>query len=632
MKKYIYILCAALFLVLTACDYNDHNFEGWEDMSKPSNIAQYEYEITTADITTIVSGLRANKNAADSVMAKQLDTDKMFSELAPAENCIPYLLTSKYYTVDKNSSANVTYEFKHGRTDYLAALSNPSYQLTEADYKSVWGKEFVSALTPEKAPASQIPAILANNFTGTAGEYKIVDYYYSAEEPEYDIVEVAYLSEGFEECAYGSGVATEIDGWINKDISAALFWQCRQYSGNIYAQISSNNSKAENDAWLITKQIDLSDAAAPEFTFDYTSGYYNADCLTVLVSEDFNGSEGGIASAGWTDITSNFTFIQGTATGYGTLANVGTMDFSAYAGKKVYIAFRYVGNGTDNSASTTVQIDNIKLSEVKTAMSVASTQRAYAAYKFDGSKWAADNSIVVVQPEDYAEMGMSYLSVSNAPGYLPQFLAKEFPYAQEGTVKTVVFKSSNTANYADEYTMTEGQWVLNTFIEKKTSQFVYADKGWMFDPTLFVTMVKGKADTDDYMLVVKYVMDNYESGNPKLINSYRDSEYYYGFSANYGNISLRQSDRLNDVTYAALTSDEEKNAYFKERTIEGLEVYLSLKFPTQEPQVSGVDVHAIVTCAIYNGNYTDYNCVFEFECISTGKWEYVETITDPGMW
>lgn len=639
MKKYIYFSLLALLGFFTACDYNDKNFEELDELSKPVDVSQYEYEVTAGDITTIiVKALNANKNREDSAMATRLNADKTFSDLAPAATCIPYLLASKYFTADKGASANVTYEFKTGRTDYLAALSKPSYILTDKDYQSVWGKDFVAALTPEKDPEREIPAILSKNFADTGeGEYKIVDYYYSAQEPEYDMVEVSYLSEDFEGYPSGSGVAVAIDGWINKDVKAGLFWQTRAFSGNQYAHISANNSKAENDVWLITRQIDLTDASEPEFTFDVTAGYYNADCLSILVSENFDGTEAGIASATWTDISSRFNLPEGPASGYGTLGTAGTMDFSAYAGKKVYIAFHYVGNGTDNSATTTFQIDNIKLSEVKIAMSVESPARRYEAYQFTNNKWTkAASSIVVVQPEDYAEMGQNYLNSSIAPNYLPKFLAKKFTYAQAGMSKTVVYKSSNSANYADEYTLTEKeQWEVNSFVEKKKDQFVfsgYDQKGWVFDPTLTVTMVKGKGESDDYMMVVNYVIKNYESTNPSLINSYRDSEYYYGFSANYGNISLRETDRLKDTTYAALTTDEEKKSYFRERTLEGLGVYLSLKYPGQVAQVSGLDVFAVVTCAIYNGSTTYYENTFKFQCLGNDQWEFVEQKTEIEFW
>lgn len=632
MKKYIFLLTVIMLGVFTACDYNDKNFPGYDDMSKPTNTSQYEYTIVNSDYATIIKGLLGNKNKADSVMAAQLESDKMFSNLAPAADLIPYALTSLYYSVDKGASANVTYQVKENRTTALGKLSTPNYTLTESHYQSVWGKEYVLALTPEKAPGVEIPKILTTDFPNAEeGDFKNVDFYYSEEEPVYDMVEVFYINETFEDYASGSGVAVDIPGWTNKDIKASLFWQCRAYGGNQYAQISANNSKAENDVWLITKEIDLSDAISPEFTFEVTAGYYNADCLTIHVSENFNGSEGGISSATWTDVTESFTLPKGPASGYGTLETAGTMDFAAYAGKKVYIAFHYVGNGIDNSATTTFQIDNVKVSEMKVAMSVESVKRTYAVFQFASGKWsAAPSSIIIIQPEDYTAMGMNYLNPSVAHNYIPQFLAQKFPYAQEETVKTVVYKSSNTANYADEYTLTNGQWALNSFIVTKTDQFVYSGAdvaGWVFDPTLSVTMQKGKNATDDYMMIVNYVIEHYEAANPELINSYRDTEYYYGFNANYGNISWRESDRLRDKTFAALNTTEEKQAYLTERTAEGLEIYLSLKFPNATPQVSGIDVFALVTGAIYDGVST-VNYTFKLQCTGANpsKWKFVEIV------
>lgn len=622
MKKYIFLIYLATLGFFTACDYNDENFPGLDDMSKPTNTTQYNYTVTKADITTIYNAAKSTLPEA----ADQLNKDGMFSDLAPAADLIPILLKSKYYAVDKGASANITYQFKHGRTDYLAALSNPSYQLTEADYKAVWGKEFVSALTPDKAPATEIPALLATNFSSAVeGDYKIVDYYYSAEEPEYDIVEVSYLSENFDEYTAGSGVAVAIPGWINKDVKAALFWQCRSFSGNNYAQVSANKSGAENDVWLITKQVDLTEAIAPKFTFDYTSGYYNADCLTVWVSENFDGAENTIETATWTDITNNFTFVNGTATSYGTLTSVGIMDFSAYAGKKVYIAFRYEGNGIDNSATSTVQIDKIKLSEVKSAMSVANTKRVYAAYNFNGTKWTENQSIVVVQPEDYALIGKNYLNISEAPNYLPQLLTLKFPFAQEETVKTIVFKSSNTANYADEYILSEKQWVLNTFVEEITSQFVVSNDGWKLDPTITITLV-----TADYQLMVDYVKANF-SDTPALVHEKSNAEYYYGFSSFYANISTRDSDRLKDPSYAALSSTEEKQAFLQQRTEEGLEVLLSLKYPNATSTVSGIKLYAYVIFTLYDGAVTTKGVKYKFECIggpNPSQWKFIETVKE----
>ncbi len=631
MKKYIFLLSVIITGLFTACDYNEKNFPGYDEMSKPTNVAKYEYTILPGDITTIVNALYAKKTPADSAMAKTLNTDKMFSDAAPAETLIPYVLKSKYYSADKTSSANVTYNFKQGRTDYLAKLSQPIYTLTTNDYKLVWGDDYVEALTPSKSPSVQIPIILAKDFPNAKeGDYKSVEYNYSLEEPTTNQVEFSYLSTDFEGIAAGTGVATAINGWINKDVKGSIFWQTRAFGGNQYSQVSANNSKTENEVWLISPKVDLAQAISPKFSFFVTAGYYNADCLTILISENFNGTESGISSATWTDVTNKFTLPTGPASGYGTLASAGDMDFKGYAGKKVYVAFKYTGNGIDNSKTTTFQIDNVKISELKTAKSVKNTIKQDGVFQFTSGKWAtAPSNILIVQPADYTIMGVTYLTAATAPNYLPQYLSQKYPYAQQGTTYAVVYKSgTGNTYYADEYTFNAGKWAPNTFIETRIDQFVVSDSGWVFDPTLYVTMKKGKAETDDYMILVNYVKTVIQPTNPtkysKIVNSYGDSEYYYGASGNFGNMSLRNADRLNDPDYAALTTDADKQAFLNKRVQEGLGVYLTLKYPTSTPQVSGIDVYAYVTTDIYNGASTTPT-IFKYQCIEANpsKWQYI---------
>ena len=627
MKKYIYLLLVIISTALfTACDYNEENFPGLDELSKPTNVAKYEYEINAADITTIVNALNAKRTPADSAMARVLNTDKVFSEAAPAETLVPYVLKNKYFSADKKSSADVTYQYKTGRTDLLTKLSQPIYTLNANDYKSAWGNDYVESLTPSKSPNAELIKILTTNFPNAVdGDYKSVEYNYSTEEPNVSQVEVKYLSADFEGTAAGTNIATALDGWINKDLKGSIFWQTRAFSGNQYSQVSANNSRTENEVWLISSSVDLTQAIKPMFTFFVTAGYYNAACLSVLVSENFNGTEAGITSATWTDVTNKFTLPTGPASGYGTLGTAGDMDFSAYVGKKVHVAFKYVGNGIDNSASTTFQIDNVKISEIKSAMSVQNAVKQDAVFQFTGGKWAAaPSSVVIVQPSDYTEMGFTYLGTASAPNYLPLFLNKKFPYAQEGATYNVVYKSgSGNVYYADEYSLTNGSWVPNSFIELRSGQYVVSDIGWVFDPTLYVTMLKGKNPTDDYMMMVLYVKEQpYYTANPALINSYGDSEYYFGFSGNYGNISLRESDRLKDTSYPANGSADEKAAFLEKRTQEGLAIYLTLKFPDATTQVSGIDVYAVVTADIYTGVVTN-PFVYTFQCVGNKKWEYV---------
>ncbi|HON02897.1 MAG TPA: choice-of-anchor J domain-containing protein, partial [Paludibacteraceae bacterium] len=449
-----------------------------------------------------------------------------------------------------------------------------------------------------------------------------------------------YFKEDFESYEAGSGKTIPASAGnffiLNKDFLGTRTWECRIFSNNKYAQVTSNASNTENQVWLITKQIDLTDANVPSLTFDVNVGYYNADCLSILISENFDGTEAGVASATWTDVTSSFTLPQTPTSGYGTLASAGTLELSAFKGKKINVAFKYTGDGRTDAnpkKTTTYQVDNVVVSDTKTVSTVSDPKTQFSYYIYQNGQWNFVNaSFYQLAEEDYTSMGVTTLNATTAPNYLPILLKIKFPFAQEGATKVVVYKTSATKNAADEYIYKSGVWSPISLIETRTEQFVFAgweNGGWIFDPTLRVTMKKGTNPTDDYMLVVNYVRDTYGAQTPSLLGYYGtslQSEYYYGFAAYYGNISWRESDRAKDPTYAALTTAEEKQNYLVERTKEGLAVYLSLKFPDAQPKVSGVDLYCYVTTAIYNG-VTTTNYIYKYQRVDGEPfgWKYIES-------
>ncbi len=629
MKKTIFYITILFTLILTSCNYMD-NFENLEKLSQSTEVETYEYTIVDGDFSTIATALKAKKTTADSALAKLLTDNKMFSISAPASIAIPYLLKTKYIGANKGSAVKISYKYKAGTAGY--------YTLSTADYLNVWSIENIKALTPLKSPNSVIQPLLAAKYpSAIEGDIKIVEYEYSATEPVSSTVEVVSFTDDFETYTAGSGIAVPITSYVvNKDIKGTIFWQCRLFNNNKYGQVSANNSGAENEAWLITNKIDLSGAIDnASFKFDINIGFYNADCLSVLVSENYDGTEAGIKNATWTDVSSNFTIPQIPTSGYGVLAPAGTMNFTAYAGKKVYIAFKYSGNGNavlPPLKTTTIQLDNIKVSYTKIATAAPATETKFAYYKFENGSWSLiTKTYYQVTLDDYTSMGVSSLSVATAPNFIPTLLKNKFPYAQEGNSKVVAFKTSSTAKTADEYIFKGGFWMPLSLIETKTEQFVFSGwdvSGWVFDPTIRVSMKKGTASTDDYMLVVNYVKEKFGQETPALLGFFNTSlqtEYYYGFAAFYGNISWRPSDRSKDPTYAALTTNEAKDAYLKLRTEEGLAVYLSLKLPNVPIQVSGIDVYCYVTTAIYDG-VTTSNFIYKYKRVDTElKWKYIES-------
>jgi len=654
MKKYFFFIAILLGGIFTSCnDDIDDKMKGLDDAEKPGNTREYNWTVQDADISKIVTALRANNNKQDSIIANEINTTKVFSETAKPNDLIPYLLTNLYYSVDVGASAKVTYKYDNGRDEITSGLTtssaNSAYILGNNDYKTVWGEPFATALTPAKSPAVQLPKLLAANFPNAeSGTYKVVSYYYSEEEPvPSSVVGDIFYEEGFDNnpSGTGSGKKMDIAGWTNTDITGgtSIYWQCRTYSNNNYAQVSSYQSGALNDVWMISPQVDLANAASPRFSFDIVAGNYNATCLKVFVSDNFDGNQANILAATWTDVTSNFT-LPTPATGYSTWASAGSASLSTYKGKKVYIALRYEGDDLNTSKKTTTyQIDNFKVYDEELGLEVESKEAQYAAYLNTNGNWApASSDVIVLQPKDYTYMNITngIIATADASHYLPIYLASNYSYAKKDDIKYIVYKTGSTSFYTDRLICVDaGTWQLDSFIEEKTDQFVFAlvdeennIKKWIFDPTFVVTMVKGKNPTDDYMMMVNYVAEHEALDNPKLISSYGDSEYYYGFSGNYGNITYRDKDRAYDTSYPSTGTREEKLAFMNKRTIEGMAIYLTLKFPDATPLINGVVQEAKVTALIYDLDATKTNLdwTYRFRCIGDKEWQFIERVDADG--
>lgn len=647
MKKILHIATGLLIAVLFAgCDVNEQ-FDGLDEMTKPTNLAKYNYQLVDADYKTISDrALKLAGDAIDSAAARSINTNKYFTVNAPASVYVGLLLNTKYPYADLNSTANITYAFGEDKPAYISELGTVNI-LNTADYQSAWGSStaFVSAFTPTVNAADKLPAILNAKFpTAVNGQYKFIEYNYSSVDATSQSAEVVYFSETWENhTAATSSPYTPIGegGWINKDVLASLKWYCRVFSSNKYAQVSSNNSGAINEAWMVSPQIDLANAVSPLLTFNINVGYWNANCLSVWVSENFNGTEAGIQTATWVDISSNFTFPQTPTNAYGTLAPAGQANLSAYAGKKVYVAFKYVGDGrsaadrgTDPLKTTTYQVDNVKVSEVKVTLAVPSTVKQYVAYKKNAGTWTlAEDTFVSLQASDYSAMGLTFISSTQVPLYIPAFLKEKFPYAQEGAVKTVIFKSGSNQTFsaAKQYKLTSGAWIENTFKVNKTEQFIYSNDGWLFDPTINMEMV-----VTDYKIMVDYILAH-STLSIFAEPTYQNEEFYYGFGSRYSNVSFRLSYRdpfyfagrpyqqpaSIDAELYALTNTADKVALMWNRLQAGMGIFLQLRFPEAIPQVSGVDVYYNVKVKVYTpdgvtSSLTEvYN--YKFKCTAAGS-------------
>src|SRR5665647_402703 len=142
MKNIFYSLLSGLaFMVLLgACKttVNDQ-FEGLDNIAKPTNLAAYTYTLLDADYSAISkSALVVAKNKADSTAATSIATNKYFTNTVPPSTNVPFLLKTKYPYADLGSTANITFSFGDDRPTYLSDLTTVNI-LADADYKSAWG-------------------------------------------------------------------------------------------------------------------------------------------------------------------------------------------------------------------------------------------------------------------------------------------------------------------------------------------------------------------------------------------------------------------------------------------------------------------------------------------------------------
>ncbi len=119
----------------------------------------------------------------------------------------------------------------------------------------------------------------------------------------------------------------------------------------------ANNTNNPAESWIVSPAINFKKAVAPELTFDEAHRYLNgeavADHFLVMISTDY-GSD--VTKATWTSLSVP-TWSDGATWDF---VNVGQIDLSAYIGKTVHIAFKYVSNSV---TAPTWEVKNLVIKE-----------------------------------------------------------------------------------------------------------------------------------------------------------------------------------------------------------------------------------------------------------------------------
>ncbi len=152
------------------------------------------------------------------------------------------------------------------------------------------------------------------------------------------------------------------EGWLNYAEEGTELWAEDVYQGNGYARFSAyGTNESSNIGWLISPSMDLDSQEGEVLSFQTQHAYPDSghDPLSVMISTDFDGTEAGILTATWIELSFDVSYIVDYG-GWFTFTDSGQIDLSGYSGTG-YIAFRYSGSDNSNQ-NMTLDIDNIQIS------------------------------------------------------------------------------------------------------------------------------------------------------------------------------------------------------------------------------------------------------------------------------
>lgn len=560
--KYLFISLSISSLLFSCQDSLEDTYEELGALETPIK-SDINYTLTEDDYENI------DPNSEDDIY----QTENAFPSFDDAISKIPNIL---YDELPRSEGAKVLLNINVFNQYYnqIEAFNNASeIELVSADYPTNNSQAFL----PSEDASGLIPVILSNKVSSpTEGDFVKVTYKNYTEEPVI------------------SGSAAEFDftnetfnGWTSVNVTGDQEWIDVTGFGNI-SMNGYDDENFENEDWLVSPEIDLAGKSDLKFKIQENLRYgTDLSLLKILVSENYSGD---INTATWNELT-----IPNRA--YHTTHNLeesSTVDFSAYDGKTIHLAFKYNSTTTDSSrwliGKTTIFNENTEEGELE-----GPTEELTAYFNFNGDIWEAPDNFYTLSTEDYDAMGTSSntpgqynnFSSSVSPGdYLPAFLNSKFAYAKDGDSKFVFYKyfSGSVQDRFDIYTFTNGTWSAPEITTLTEIRFKFKNGSWVSDNATRYEFV-----TADYEAVVEGLADNTEL-EPKV-----------GNLDNYGNFNRQGSS----------TSWTDEDLLF------AFDVVLKTNFPEAE-----TGQQYIVTIETYQGGYV--NQEFAVELSEAGNYIYTE--------
>ncbi len=632
---------AAAALMCAGCevdDYNENYLDGWEPSSGITDVQNITLALTDDDYAAIANNATnksiASASGEDATKAlKAIGTNKYFATTADAAAYIPAYLAANYITLDDNSTALVTYTCALDLPEKLVAMN--AMKEIAPDYTKIWGEGTeIEYLTP--ATESKLTDALPTEGL-EVGDYVAVTYKYAETEPTTgggtepepepakpeltSVLGTAALDAAVEVTGYISALSsqgpilTDKGGSVllygNKATSHLKLGEIVKVSGKISQynngyQIAADDATIEqtnqSEAIAYPTPTELDGAALDGLLTTYYNEYHYAQFVKVkgTVSISTSGSR------------TNYNFnVAGATTAVGSFYGITEAVKGKIEDGKEATLYGYLSSISKSSGSP--KYVNVIVTHVNEAPTVAApaalamntradvaTEKRYAIYSWDGTKFTASND-AVLQPSDYTAMGQKYGNFTDPDQdiYLPQFLAANFPYGKEKDVKNVSYlryKDKKTSWATDEYVHNGTAWVKASYFETREDSFRKTNKNWKYDPTLELNfLTDGTAEFKAFcQYCANWVYDNIDvklgapardkagdilstdaitingakpAGN-YFVSSYGNNEWFAGSYAFYGEMKWSASE--------AKASYENARATIKEKGID-LEIGVPLE-------------------------------------------------------
>ena len=129
--------------------------------------------------------------------------------------------------------------------------------------------------------------------------------------------------------------------------------------GNIAKE--SNYSNFNNyacESWLVSPNIDLSNATAPNLIFDNDTRY-NGPQLELYISSNYDGVSNPDVQGTWFELTNFVPNWDPDSNDWGFVSS-GNIDLTQFISSSVTIAYKYIGTDSDGA---TWEVDNIIIRE-----------------------------------------------------------------------------------------------------------------------------------------------------------------------------------------------------------------------------------------------------------------------------